>query len=415
MRGAVVQSNAFLSSWAAASPRALPKRCIGSNFSTTFAQHRSCAPTAGLQLFSRRLRAARNTPILLLLSLLLAALLYGCGSSSSHRGAAKGASAAHGPAGDPSVSLSPLPAALPHPVKATLILDFVPNAVHAGIYRAIAEGLYRREDIELKVIEPSETQDTLSLIDAGKADFGLADGSDLATLISKGGDAQAIMAIAQRPLGGLISRASEHLSSPLQLQGKTVGITGVPSDSAVLDTEVRAAGGDPSRVHVVTVGFNGAQALRAGKIAAFTGFWPADGVQLQVTGEPVKSFKLDDWGGPPYPGLVAFSNRRLIDSDPALVRDFVGATVRGYQLTLRNPQASLHDLLAINPEVQANVAKASLAAYLPLFTEAGKAPFGMLRPSHVNALSSWMVGHDLIAAPIAFGRYGTNRFLPQGG
>jgi putative hydroxymethylpyrimidine transport system substrate-binding protein len=341
-------------------------------------------------------------------------LLCGCGSSSpSTKGSTSPASAKLPSV--PAAAPSPLPAPLAHPVKATLILDFVPNAVHAGIYRALAEGIYKHEGIDLDVIEPSETQDTLSLIDAGKADFGLADGSDVATLIASGGDAQAIMAIAQRPLGGLIARASEHLSSPAQLQGKTVGITGVPSDSAVLDTEVRAAGGNPRKVHVVTVGFNGAQALRADRIDAFTGFWPADGVQLQVTGEPVTSFKLDQWGGPPYPGLVAFSNRHLIASDPALVRDFVAATVRGYQLTLRNPQRSLHDLLTLNPEVQAKVAQASLAAYLPLFTEDGKVPFGTLQPAHLEALSSWMVGHGLIGAPMPFARYGTDRFLPPGG
>lgn len=360
------------------------------------------------------MRAARSPLSILLYCALLAALLCGCGSLQRRKSIAVSPDAP-ALARIPVASLSPLPAPLPHPVKATLILDFVPNAVHAGIYRALAEGIYRREGIDLKVIEPSETQDTLSLIDAGKADFGLADGSDVATLIAKGGDAEAIMAIAQRPLGGLITRASEHLSSPAQLQGKTVGITGVPSDSAVLDTEVSAAGGKPSRVHVVTVGFNGAQALRAGKIAAFTGFWPADGVQLQVTGEPVTSFKLDQWGGPPYPGLVAFSNRHLIAADPALVSDFVAATVRGYQLTLREPQRSLHDLLALNPEVQAKVARASLAAYLPLFSEDGKVPFGTLQSAHVEALSRWMVSHKLIEAPVPFARYGTDRFLPAGG
>lgn len=353
---------------------------------------------------SRRLRAAR-TP---LCTLILCALLCGCGASAGSKETSRLLGERHG-------ALSALPAPLPRPVRATLILDFVPNAVHAGIYRALAEGIYRRQGIALKVIEPSETQDTLSLIDAGKADFGLADGSDVATLIAKGGDAQAIMAIAQRPLGGLIARASEHLASPAALQGKSVGITGVPSDSAVLDTEVRAAGGNPSRVHVVTVGFNGAQALRAGRIAAFTGFWPDDGVALQVSGEPVKSFKLDDWGGPPYPGLVAFSNRHLIESDPALVRDFVAATVRGYQLTLREPRKSLRDLIAINPEVEAKVARASLAAYLPLFTEDGRVPFGTLQTAHVEALSRWMVGHGLIGAPVSFARYGTDRFLPPGG
>jgi ABC-type nitrate/sulfonate/bicarbonate transport system substrate-binding protein len=339
---------------------------------------------------------------------LLATLLSGCGATVQRSRSGK-------LRGSEDSALSSLPSPLAHPTKATLILDFVPNAVHAGIYRAISEGLYRREGIELKVIQPSETQDTLSLIDARKADFGLADGSDVAALIAKGGDAKAIFAIAQRPLGGLITRASQRLSSPRQLQGKAVGITGVPSDSALLDTEVSAAGGRPSKVHVITVGFNGAQALRADRIAAFTGFWPADGVQLQVTGERVKSFKLDDWGGPPYPGLVAFTTRRLISSRRALVRDFTAATVDGYQLTLREPQRSLEDLLSSNPEVQADVAKASLAAYLPLFTEAGRTPFGTLQPAHEQALSRWMLAHQLISKPIPFSRYGTNEFLPSRG
>ena len=149
--------------------------------------------------------------------------------------------------------------------QATLILDFVPNAVHAGIYRALAAGYYREQGIDLRVVTPSASTDTLKLIDAHSAQFGLADGSDVAGLIARGGDAQAVMAIVQRPLGGLIASASERLRSPADLQGRTVGITGVPSDTAVLDTEVRHAGGDPRRVHVVTIGFDGAQALVAGQ------------------------------------------------------------------------------------------------------------------------------------------------------
>ena len=95
-----------------------------------------------------------------------------------------------------------------------MILDFTPNAVHAGIYRALAAGYYKRENIDLRVVEPTSTQETLKLIDAGRAQFGLADGSDVAGLIDGGGDAQAVMALVQRPLGGLIALASEHLRSP---------------------------------------------------------------------------------------------------------------------------------------------------------------------------------------------------------
>ncbi len=299
--------------------------------------------------------------------------------------------------------------------QATLILDFVPNAVHAGIYRALAAGYYRQQGIDLHVVTPSATTDTLKLIDAHSAQFGLADGSDVAGLIAKGGDAQAVTAIVQRPLGGLIASASEHLRSPADLQGRTVGITGVPSDTAVLDTEVGHGGGDPHKVHVVTIGFNGAQALAAHRIDAFTGFIPDDGVQLQVSGHPITAFALDRNGGPAYPGLVAFTTRGLIASDPALVRGFVAATVHGYEDTLTDPTRSLDELLAANPTLQRKFTRASLRAYLPLFAGAdgaGTVPFGTLQSGNVRAMSDWMVANHLIAAPVAPARYGTNAFLP---
>lgn len=339
------------------------------------------------------------TAVAILAAFAFAFVLAGCGS---------GASSRNRQPGGPRLA----PGALPSLTHATLILDFVPNAVHAGIYRALAAGYYREENIDLRVIPPTSTSATLALIAAGKAEFGLADGSDVATQIADGRDAVAIMAIAQRPLGGLIALAREHLSSPAQLVGRTVGITGVPSDSAVLDTTVAAAGGDPAKVHVVNVGFNGGQDLAAGRIAAFTGFWPADGVQLQVDGHPITVFKLDRYGGPAYPGLVAFTTRGLVQKDPRLVSAFVAATVHGYEDTLADPQRSLDDLLQLNPGLQRRFTQASLRAYLPLFDDSGRVPFGELQARNVAALSVWMVAHHLISHPISTARYGTNRFLP---
>jgi ABC-type nitrate/sulfonate/bicarbonate transport system substrate-binding protein len=311
-----------------------------------------------------------------------------------------------------SVSKRLVPTPLSHSTKATLILDFTPNAVHAGIYRALAAGYYRRENIDLRVVEPTSTQETLKLIDAARAQFGLADGSDVAALIGKGGDAQAVMALVQRPLGGLIALASEHLRSPADLAGKSVGVTGVPSDLAVLDTELRHAGVSPGRVKVVTVGFNGAQALVAGRIAAFTGFIPDDGVALSVSGHPITAFALDRNGGPAYPGLVAFTTRELIASDPGLVRDFLAATVHGYQDTLARPSRSLTELEQANPTLPRKLTAASLTTYLPLFAAPQGAPFGTIQVANVQAMSSWMTSSGLIGAPIAPTRYATNRFLP---
>ena len=84
------------------------------------------------------------------------------------------------------------------------------------------------------------------------------------------------MPIVQRPLAAVIARPRGPVDRPRDLEGRTVGVTGLPSDEAVVDSEVSADGGDPAKVHRVTIGFNAVSALAAGKVDAATGFWNAE-------------------------------------------------------------------------------------------------------------------------------------------
>ncbi len=304
-------------------------------------------------------------------------------------------------------------AALPSMTEATLILDFLPGGVHAGIYRALAQGYYEANNIYLEIIQPTSTADTLKLIDAGRADFGIADGIDLANQIAEGREAKAIGALVQVPLGGLIAREDSGITDPAQFEGKTIGVTGVPSDNAIYETIISDAGGDPSKAKVVTIGFNGVQNLESGKIDAFTGFWPSDGVQVQQDGYPTTIFRLDEYGGPAYPGLVIFSTESKIGSDPALMAAFMEATVRGYDEAIADPDAALADLLAEEPTLDPELTKAILDTYVPLFQ--GDAPaFGVMDTAKLEELSTFLVDNELIKEPITPDRYGTNEFLPAG-
>lgn len=297
---------------------------------------------------------------------------------------------------------------------ATLVLDFVPGPVHAGIYDAVVNGYYEEEGINLEIIEPTSTADTLKLIDAGKADFGIADGIDVATQIADGRGAKGILALVQRPLGGLITLEESGFSSPADLDGKTVGVTGVPSDDAIMNTTISDAGGDPASVNKVTIGFNGVQNLESGKVDAFTGFIPADGVQIEVDGFPTTSFPLDEYGGPKYPGLVVFSTEDAISSESDLMQGFVSATIRGYDDVIADPQAGLDALLEENPAIPEKFASASLDAYMPLFS-AGTDQFGSFNTDDLESLSTFMVDNDLASEPIAPDRYATNEFVEGSG
>lgn len=294
------------------------------------------------------------------------------------------------------------------PVDATLVLDFIPGAVHAGIYEAEAAGYYEDNGINLRIIEPTSTADTLKLIDAGKADFGIADGIDLANQIEQGREAKGIMALLQRPSGGLITLAEEDIVTPADLAGRTIGVTGVPSDDAVLETIMADAGSSAGAADVVTIGFNGVQALEAGRIQAFTGFIPAEGVQVESDGYATRSFPFDQHGGPSYPGLVMFSTESRIGEDTDLMRGFVEATIKGYQDALEDPAAAIDHLISQTQGIDRKLALKSFDAWAPLI--GGPDTLGQFDQADLESLFAFLVDTDLASGRIEPDRYATNEF-----
>ncbi len=165
----------------------------------------------------------------------------------------------------------------------------------------------------------------------------------------------------------------------------------------MLDSEVSADGGDPGRVERVTIGFNAVSALAAGKVAAATGFWNAEGVALRREGVPVRIFEVDEYGAPPYPELVLAASRETIERRPELVEAMVAATRRGYADAVRHPRRALDDLLAEAPGLDRGEQRAQLAALLP---DLRPAPFD---PAVLRAWAAWDLEHGLLRRPLDVG------------
>src|SRR5689334_1590212 len=122
------------------------------------------------------------------------------------------------------------------PVGATLVLDFTPNAAHAGIYAARERGFYRDAGVDLRVRIPGESTDAPKLLAAGRADFAILDIHDLGIARERGIPLVGVMPIVQRPLASVIARADAGIRRPRDLEDRTVGVTGLPSDEAVVDS-----------------------------------------------------------------------------------------------------------------------------------------------------------------------------------
>jgi putative hydroxymethylpyrimidine transport system substrate-binding protein len=201
--------------------------------------------------------------------------------------------------------------------------------------------------------------------------------------------------IVQRPLAAVIARADGPVRRPRDLDGRRVGVTGLPSDDAVVDSEVTADGGHPDAVDRVTIGFNAVTDLAAGKVDAVTGFWNAEAVALRRRGIPIRVFRVDRYGAPTYPELVLTTSRRLLRDDRALVHGVVAATARGYRLARAKPEGALEDLLAANPELDRGEQRAELRALLPAFRSPGR-----LDASALASWARWDLEHGIFEQPL---------------
>jgi putative hydroxymethylpyrimidine transport system substrate-binding protein len=283
------------------------------------------------------------------------------------------------------------------PKSATLVLDFQPNAVHAGIYSALRRGFYGAEGVELDVREPSASTDAPKLLEAGTAELAIMDIHDLGIAHERGADVVGVAAIVERPLAAVIAADRDAIRRPRDLEGRQVGVTGLPSDDAVLDSVVASDGGDPRAVDRVTIGFEAVSALSAGRLDAATAFWNAEGVTLRSLDVPTREFRVDDHGAPPYPELVLATSEELARDDTELIAAVVAATVRGYEVAASDPRGSLDDLVAEARGIAHEAQRAQLRALLD--AGAFRHP-GRLEPRVLAAWSRWDARNGILERPL---------------
>lgn len=247
----------------------------------------------------------------------------------------------------------------------TLALDFTPNAVHAPIYAAVRKGYDREHGIRLRIRPPGSAPDALKLLAAGRADVAVLDIHDLGLARERGRDFVGVGALVQRPLAAIITRDDIH--RPRDLEGRRVGVSGLPSDPAVLRAVMQDDGGDERRASLVTIGFSAVPSLIDKKVEGVPAFWNAEGMVLRRRGVKTREFRVDDYGAPRYPEVVLFTTRKTLDQRRAAIRAVVAAVADGVRDVLRDPEPAVRDIARAGNSDEGLV-RAQLKAVSPAFS-----------------------------------------------
>jgi putative hydroxymethylpyrimidine transport system substrate-binding protein len=310
----------------------------------------------------------------------------------------------------------PSPTAGP-PDEIDLVLDYFPNADHAGIYAAIGTGAF--EDVRLAVEPrtPSDPAAPLRLLAAGRADLAVSYEPEVLLARDRGVRVVAIGAIVQRPLTSLMSVGDRAIRDPRQLEGRRVGTAGIPYQSAYLRSILDRAGVDPGSVDEVNVGFNLSAAMLSGRVDATLGsFWNYEGIELQRRGRRPTILRMERLGVPTYNELVVVAREEDAQRQGNLLRRFMLALARGHEALRDDPSTGVAPLLRANRDLDRGLQVESVRATMPVFfPEDRERPFGFMAPDEWRRYGRWMAEEGLLRQREDPQRALTNEFLPGEG
>jgi putative hydroxymethylpyrimidine transport system substrate-binding protein len=296
--------------------------------------------------------------------------------------------------------------------KLTLMLDWTPNPDHVGFYDARDTGLFARAGLDVAIQAPSDPTAPLKLVGAGRADLAVSYEQELFLAAAKHLPVAAVAAVVPQPLNSFMA-IEPQIRSLRDLRGRTIGITGVPSDYATLDTALQSVGLTRKDVKVVSVGYNLLPGLLAHRVDAVLGVYRnVEGIQLQLRGLNPTIIPVDRAGVPTYDELVLVASRTRLHDDPAYrseVRRFVTAFLAGTADARRHPARALAILRTVTASEPKFLARA-VPATLRLL--AGPTGVGCLDLPAWQRFGAWMHARGLLRAAIPAASVVDASFLP---
>lgn len=295
--------------------------------------------------------------------------------------------------------------------EVTLVLDYVPNTNHTGIYAAQELGYFQQQGLKVNIIEPGDN-DPSTLCAVGKAEFAVTyqENVTYARTASEPLPIRAIAAIIQHNTSGFVSDTEKGILSPKDFEGKVYAGWQAPSEEAVLKAVMAAAEADFSKLTMVGATGSGLDAM--GQDIDFQ--WEFEGWAVindrmkgyEMNYIPVKDLdsRLD------YYTPVLITNEKMISDQSETVQSFVTAVKQGYEYAIAHPKESAELMYKVIPDTDSEFLLES-QTFLSEQYSLDSAVWGMMKDEVWDGYTKFMEEYGLIDHFISADQQYTNQFI----
>lgn len=298
--------------------------------------------------------------------------------------------------------------------KVTIVLDWVPNTNHTGMYAALEKGFYEEEGLDVEIIQPT-AGGSADLIAAKQGDFGISY-QEQVTYARTAKDplpVKAIAAIIQHNTSGFASPADKNIETAKDFEGKKYGGWGSPIEGAMLKGLMEKESGDFTKVETVDIGELDFFTAVKDHVDFTWIYYGWDGVSAELQGYDINFIKLQDV----EPALdfytpTIIAHEELLKDKPELAEKFLRATSKGYELAIESPEEAAEILMKYVPELEEEMVIAS-QEYLAKEYKAEAPRWGEMKSEVWETYGNWMFDNELLEGKLDIDEAFTNDFLPK--
>ena len=297
--------------------------------------------------------------------------------------------------------------------KVTVMLDWMPNTNHTGLYVAKDKGFFEEQGLDVEILQPGEGTTADQLVASGKADFGVSYQEGVTQARATDIPLVSIAAIIQHNTSGFASLKEANINNAKDFEGKRYGGWGSPIEEAMLQAVMKREGADFAKVENLTLGATDFF-TSIGKDADIEWiFYGWDGIEAKRRGIDLNLLMLKDLDPAlDYYTPVIATNEENIANNKDLVEKFLVATTKGYEFAIDNPEQAADILVKNAPELDAELVKAS-QEWLSSKYQDDASQWGVQKEEVWENYAKWMFDRKLISKMIESNKAFTNEFLPK--
>ena len=285
--------------------------------------------------------------------------------------------------------------------KIKIVLDWVPNTNHTGLYVAKNLGYFKEAGLDVEIVQPPEGS-TTALIGAGGAEFGISFQDTLAKSFAKENPVPvtAVAAILQHNTSGIISLKEKGIDSPKKLEGKKYATWEDNIEQAILKKLVTDDKGDFSKVKLIPYTITDVVTGLKTDVDAVWVYYAWDGIATERAGLQTNFLKIRDYGEElDYYSPVIIANNDFLKKNPEIAKKVLKAIKKGYEYAMKNSEESAKILVKNSPELDINLVTAS-QKWISKEYQSDAKEWGIIDGNRWNRFYEWLYKNKAVEREI---------------